>query len=83
MEIETLAVIKTSELSEAQMTAIREITYPADHEGDIWFTQEPQVREADPGLADEMVKAGVTSAIIIDDVNAQETEEDLRSTVAP
>jgi len=83
MQIETLAVIKTSELTEAQMTTIREITYPADHEGDIWFTQEPQVRDADAGLADEMVKAGVTSAIIIDDVNAQVTEDDLRAAVVP
>ena len=37
MQIETIAIIRTSELNPQQMEAIRDVTYPADHEGDYWM----------------------------------------------
>lgn len=83
MEIELIAIIKTSELSQEQMEAVREHTYPADHEGDLWLTQEPELRGADASLADEMVTGGAKTALILDDVNERAELEDLRSVVAP
>ena len=65
------------------MEAVRDKTYPADHEGDLWLTQEFQLRDADTSLADEMVKGGAKRALIIDDVNTDAELEDLRAVVAP
>jgi hypothetical protein len=83
MEIELIAIIRTSELSSEQMEAVRDKTYPADHEGDLWLTHEFQLRDADAPLADEMVKGGAKRALIMDDVNTDAELEDLQAVVAP
>jgi len=78
MQIETIAIIRTSELNPQQMEAIRDVTYPADHEGDYWMVDVTILRDADAPLADEMVQANVKSALIIDDVNSLAEQEDLK-----
>ena len=83
MEFELIAFIKTSELTLEQMEALRENTYPADYEGDLWLVFEREIRDADASLADLMVEGGAKSALIIDDVNNTASDEDLRAVVAP